>query len=218
MEFWGHRSRQIISLDATESYADRTPGTRHRRSLETECKPAKLPKVLPLRFMKWIFVAVILLTVAIGASTKEPVLFFTFDKDNFSATGKWVPADPKQKPAFLSETQIDCFRGSMTCVEASAEFYVGYPHATLSYFQVLKWDKDGIVATSSSGTCMTITMLISFAEKSISSTHSMKQLDDKTKEACKFFGAEKTEEDVFVVRGSERWNKEHSFLPEKSEK
>jgi hypothetical protein len=28
MEFWGHRSRQIIPRGATESYSDRTPGTR----------------------------------------------------------------------------------------------------------------------------------------------------------------------------------------------
>ena len=163
-------------------------------------------------------IAVIVLLVPLLGTATDPPLFFSFDANNFTATGKWVPADPKEKPAFPSETQIDCFRSSMTCVEASAEFYVGYPHVALGYLQVLKWDKDGIVATSSSGICMTITMLISFAEKSISSTHSMKKLDDKTKESCKFFGAEKTEEDVFVVRGSERWNKEHSFLPQKSEK
>jgi hypothetical protein len=62
---------------------------------------------------------------------------------------------------------------------------------------------------------MTVTLQISFAEKRISSTHSMKQLDDKTKGACNFFGADKTQEDIFVLKGSERWNKEHSFLPEK---
>ncbi len=29
----------------------------------------------------------------------------------------------------------------------------------------------------------------------------MKQLDDEKKDDCKFFGAEKTEQDIFVVRG-----------------
>jgi hypothetical protein len=168
--------------------------------------------------MRAVFLVAVLLTVSVGVSARETVLFFSYDKNNFSATGKWVPADPKQKPGYPSETQIDCSRSSMTCTEATAEFYVGYPHVMLNYLQVLKWDKDGIVATSSSAICMTITVLISFAEKNISSTHSMKKLDDKTKEACNFFGAEKTEEDVFIVRGSERWNKEHTFLPEKSEK
>jgi len=94
-------------------------------------------------------------------------------------------------------------------VEATAEFYSGHPHVTLSYLQIIRWDYDGIVASDSSGICMTVTVQISFAEKHISSTHSAKQLNDKTKEACKYFGAEKTEEDIFVLRGSERWAKEH---------
>jgi hypothetical protein len=33
------------------------------------------------------------------------------------------------------------------------------------------------------------------------SRHSAKQLNDKIKEACKFFGAEKTEEEIFVLKG-----------------
>ncbi len=159
-----------------------------------------------------------ILFFAVPLSAANDVLYFSFDKDSFSATGKWVSADPKEKPAFPSETEIDCFKGNAMCTEATAAYYMGHPHVTLDYLQVVKWDKDGIIATSSSGTCMTVTMLVGFAERSISSTHSMKQLDDEQKKACKFFGAEKTEEDVFVVKGSERWNKEHTFLPKPSEK
>ncbi len=149
---------------------------------------------------------------------KKSAIFFFYDKDGFSATGKWIPADPNDKPAFPSETQIDCFKNGMSCVQATAGFYVGHPHIALTYLQVVKWDKDGIVATDSSGICMTVTMQIIFAEKRISSTHSMKQLNDETKQACNFFGAEKTQEEIFVLKGSERWNKEHWSMPEKSEK
>jgi hypothetical protein len=150
---------------------------------------------------------------------RASTIYFNFDKDSVSATGNWISADTKINPPFASETEIDCFKNNMmTCVEATAEFYMTHPHVTVNYLQVIRWDKDGIVATDSSGTCMTVTMQISFADKRISSTHSVKQLDDKMKESCKFFQADKTEEDIFVLKGSERWNKEHSFLPQKSEK
>jgi hypothetical protein len=144
-----------------------------------------------------------------------PPIFFNYGKDAFSATGEWVAADTKGASPIPSETEIDCFKSSTSCVEATAEFYSGHPHVTIGYLQVIKWDGDGIIASDSSGICMTVTMQISFAEKRISSTHSAKQLNDKTKDACKYFGAAKTEEDIFVLRGSERWTKEHSFIPGK---
>jgi hypothetical protein len=150
-----------------------------------------------------------------GQSQQKSVIFFEYDNDSFSATGYWIPADPNDKRAFPSETQLDCFRSDKSCVEGTAEFYMGHPHVSLSYLRVVKWDNDGIVATDSSGVCMTVTMQITFAEKRISATHSMKRLDDEKKKACNFLGAEKTQEEIFVLRGSERWNKEHSFLPEK---
>jgi hypothetical protein len=148
------------------------------------------------------------------AQSKQPI-FFSYDKDNFTATGDWTPMDTKMKPPFPSETEIDCSKSSMACVEATAEFYGGHPHVTINYFQVIRWDNDGIIASDSSGICMTVTIQISFAEGRISSTHSLKRLTEKTKEACKFFGADKTEEDIFVLKGSERWTKEHSLVPQK---
>jgi hypothetical protein len=149
-----------------------------------------------------------------------PPIYFNRDQNNFTATGSWVPAaDTKTISSVHSETEIDCFKNSLSCVEATAEFYSDHAHVTLNYVQVLKWDNDGIIVSDSSGICMTVTVQISFAEKRISSTHSAKQLNDKTKEACKFFGAEKTEEEIFVLKGSERWTKEHAFIiPEKSAK
>jgi hypothetical protein len=142
-------------------------------------------------------------------------IYFNYDNDSFWATGNWIPADPNDKPGFPSETEIDCFRSSKNCVEAIAEFYMWHPHITLNYLDIIKWDRDGIIARDSSKICMTVTMQITFAEKRISSTHSIKRLDDEKKKACNFLGADKTEEDIFVLKGSERWNKEHSFLPQK---
>lgn len=153
--------------------------------------------------------AIALFTLSVTSFGTEPVIFFSYDEDNFSATGNWIPADPKDQPAFPSETQIDCFRSDMTCVQATAEFYYGHPHIALNYQQIVKWEKNRIIATGSDGICMTNTMLISFAEQSISLTGAMKKLDDKTNHACNSFGAKKTQAWIFILRASERWNKEH---------
>src|ERR1700726_2790465 len=151
-----------------------------------------------------IFALAVLTTLTASVQT----VFFGHTEDGFSSTGYWISADAKIKPPWPSETIIDCDKSTMMCVQATAEFYMGHPHASLSYLQVIRWDNDGIVARDSSGVCMTVTMQISFAEKRISSTHSVKQLDDATKESCKFFQADKTQEDIFVLKGSERWKKE----------
>jgi len=166
-------------------------------------------------------VVLLLLTCAPGTRPQSASpLYFSYDKDSFTATGSWVPADTtKTISSVHSETEIDCFKNDLSCVEATAEFYSDHPHVTLNYFQVLRWDNDGIIASDPSRICMTIAVQISFAEQRISSTYSAKQLDDKKKEACKFFGAEKTEEDIFILKNSERWTKEHAFIiPKKSAK
>jgi coproporphyrinogen III oxidase len=131
---------------------------------------------------------------------------FTVVGDMFSAVGKWIPSDPKVKPAYPEETQIDCFKNSMTCVEATADYYVGHPHVTIRYLVVNKWDKDSLVA-SGGGTCMTYMVLVSFAEKTLNASYALKQLPEKQRDSCKSLGALKTEM-TFVLRNSERWNKE----------
>jgi hypothetical protein len=160
--------------------------------------------------MKW-FVAISLFATLTASAQ---VIYFNHTKTTFFATGNWAAADANIKFPF-SETQIDCFKNGKSCVEATAETYMGHPHVSINYLDVLKWDEDGIIATDSSGTCMTITVQISFADKRISATHAVKQLDTETAKACTFFGAGKAEEEIFVLKGSERWNKEHSFFPEK---
>jgi hypothetical protein len=165
---------------------------------------------LRIRFVVSVMGVLTTLTQPVYAQKAGRPIYFTDDGFGFSATGKWVPADPNDKPAFPSETEIDCEKIAMSCVEATAEIYSGHPHVTISYLHAIKWDRDGIVATSSSGTCMTNTILISFAEKEITETYSMKQLDDKTKEACNDFGATRTTTSLFVLKGSGRWNADPS--------
>jgi hypothetical protein len=153
--------------------------------------------------------AIILLASSPAVFAQDAVIFFSSDQNSFSATGNWAPSDPRNKPAFPSETQIDCFRDGMLCVEATAEYSKGHPHVALNYFAVSKWDKDGIIATNSSPICMAVTLQISFTDKRVSVTHSAKELDEENKGACKLFSGSTAQEDVFVLRGSARWNREH---------
>ena len=99
----------------------------------------------------------------------------------------------------MTETQIDCFRETKTCVLATANNLMGRPHVFTSYLDIIKWDDDGLIATDSSPICMTLTTQVSVADKHIALAHSLKRLDADKAEACKFFVSEKTTEDTFVL-------------------
>jgi hypothetical protein len=152
---------------------------------------------------KWI--GMVALSAVLCAQTRKPPLYFNWNNQNFSANGRWVPSDPKEKAAFSSETQIDCDRVSKTCVEATAEYYSGHPHVSLRYYDILKWDDDGIIATTDALICEAGTVMISFAEKSITSRGILKTMDDKKREACKTLGSDRGSSSVFIIKNSERW-------------
>jgi len=104
------------------------------------------------------------------------------------------------------------------CVEATAEYYMSHPHIAVSYPEIVKWDKDGIVATESSGVCMSSTIIINFADQTISVTYSPKVLATEQRNACSsLLGPQKSGTLLFVLKGSERWEKEHwqGIIPEK---
>jgi hypothetical protein len=147
----------------------------------------------------------LLMSLPAYSQAYKPTLYFFADSSGFSATGRWVPSDIKDKAAYPSETEIDCDRPSKTCTEATAEYYSGHPHVSLTYFAIVKWDENEIVATSSSSICMVQTILVSIPDKTISETHSIKKLDAEKKEACQSFGASGTSTDAFVVKNSPQW-------------
>lgn len=146
-------------------------------------------------------------------------VYFLVAPDSFSAVGKWAStsSDPKDEIAIPQEVELDCFKNTFICVEATAEYYMGNPHITVQYPEIVRWDKDGLLIKDSSGICMSHTILINFADKTVSSTYLAKSLDKKQAEACAFLGAKKATSYTLVVRGTERWNKEHwkDILPDK---
>jgi len=127
---------------------------------------------------------------------------FSVDQTSFYADGR-----ESEKSQFPSETQINCDRQSNTCIAATAEYYYGHPHVSIEYFQLLKWDADGIIATSDA-ICMQRTMIVSFPNKAISISAMLKSLPKEKIEACKIFGASKPYTDVFVLKNSPEWNKD----------
>jgi hypothetical protein len=145
------------------------------------------------------------------------VIYFNYTKTGFFATGSWESPDPNVKTD-MTETQIDCFKEMKSCVVATADNAMGRPHVSTNYLDVIKWDDDGLIATDSSPICMTLTMQVSVADKHITLAHALKRLDADQAKACKFFGAEKITEDIFVLKGSPRWEKEHEWFPDRGEK
>jgi hypothetical protein len=154
------------------------------------------------------------LSVLFTLTVSAQVVYFNYSKNGFFATGSWESPDPNIKTD-MTETKVDCFREMKTCVLATADNLMGRPHVFTSYLDVIKWDDDGLIATDSNPICMTLTMQVSVADKHITLTHSLKRLDADKAKACKDFGAEKTTEDIFVLKGSPRWEKEHKWTPDK---
>jgi hypothetical protein len=134
----------------------------------------------------------------------NPILYFSADTNAFFSVGRWALTN-NEKMAFESETEIDCDPQRKFCVESTADVSYGMPHITVEWLQVEKWDGEGIIATSSTSLCMVRTLVISFGAKSITGTLALKKMTDEKKEACKFFGAEGTDSEVFVVKNSKRW-------------
>jgi hypothetical protein len=157
----------------------------------------------------------LMLSGIFAAGVSADVVYFNYSNSGFFATGSWESPDPKAKPD-MTETQIDCFRELKTCVLATADNIVGRPHIETSYLDVIQWTSDGLIATDSSPICMTLTMQVSAGDKHVVLMHSMKKLAADQAKACKYFGANESAEDLFVLKGSPRWEKEHEWLPKKN--
>jgi hypothetical protein len=163
------------------------------------------------------FTRFLALSVLLTLNVSAQVIYFNYTKTGFFATGSWESPDPNVKTD-MTETQIDCFKEMKSCVVATADNAMGRPHVSTNYLDVIKWDDDGLIATDSSPICMTLTMQVSVADKHITLAHALKRLDADQAKACKFFGAEKITEDIFVLKGSPRWEKEHEWFPDRGEK
>ena len=160
-------------------------------------------RILQVPLIKYAGMALVLVFgIRASAFSQAPHVHFSVDQTSFYADGR-----ESEKSLFPSETQINCDRQGKTCIAATAEYYYGHPHVSIEYFQLLKWDADGIIATSDA-LCMQRTLLISFPNKAISISGMLKSLPKEKTEACETWGASKPYTDVFVLKNSPEWNKD----------
>jgi hypothetical protein len=137
----------------------------------------------------------------IGQRSTPPV-HFSFDSGSLYADGR-----ESEKSQFPSETQVNCDRQSKMCIGATAEYYSGHPHVSIEYFQIVKWDADGIIATSDA-ICMQRTMIVSFPNKAISIAGTLKSLSKEKTKTCETVGASRPYTDFFILKDSPEWNKD----------
>lgn len=165
----------------------------------TKCLPRRL--LVPIN--KYAGMALVsVLGIGASAFSQAPHVHFSVDRASFYADGR-----ESEKSPFPSETQINCDRQTETCIAATAEYYFGHPHVSIEYFQILKWDTDGIIATSDA-ICIQRTMIVSFPNKAISISGMLKSLPKEKTEACETLGASKPYTDAFVIKNSPEWNKD----------
>jgi hypothetical protein len=87
------------------------------------------------------------------------------------AVGKWSDADDHLA---VSSTEIHCYERFGFCEEADATYFSGQASATLSSFDILRWDKRELIAVDSSPICVVNTLRFDFAAKKVTMTMSLK--------------------------------------------
>ena len=87
------------------------------------------------------------------------------------AVGKWSDADDHMA---LYSTEIHCYERFGFCEEADATFYDGEAGATLNSFDILRWDKQELIAVDSSPICVVNTLRVDFAAKKVTITNALK--------------------------------------------
>ena len=128
------------------------------------------------------------LALAAGlAFAQEPRAEMTVRQGAVIARGKWNATTGKKgdEPAFRHAVEIDCFRSDKTCMEATASVIGTDPDILVEYYDVLKWDENGIVAEKTSAICMTNQLNINFQEQSVLAIDAPKSGAKGFKDVCK---------------------------------
>lgn len=139
------------------------------------------------------------------AQTAGSAPYFFLNATFFSAEGTWIPVDPKTHAAFQTETELDCARKSGMCIEATADYYSGHPHISLTYFPIAKWDSNGILASNDDEICASRTVTIGFATKHIVDTREAKLLSKEKQKACATLGVPESESWTLALKDSKIW-------------
>jgi hypothetical protein len=100
------------------------------------------------------------------------------------AKGKWKPSSGQNQSTRNMAVEIQCDKQTNTCTEAQAKIVAGEPDVEMFTYDVVRWDKDGIIAENSA-ICMTNQLNINFQSQSVIVIDAPKKDAKGFKDACK---------------------------------
>jgi hypothetical protein len=127
-----------------------------------------------------VFAVVLLSAILVQAQDQTPEIFSVnqvvagakkIDTLYVHAVGKWSDADDHLA---VFSTEINCYERFGFCDEADATYFAGQAGATLNGFDILRWDKQELIAVDSSPICVVNTLRFDFAAKKVTITASLK--------------------------------------------
>ena len=118
--------------------------------------------------MKRVLVAFVMALAFVVCANAQDSLFVVFGK-TLSARGKWkaTTGKPGDEVAFKHVVSIECWKDRGQCLESVASVVEGEPSLDLDYYQILRWDENGLLAQNDSPDCMTNQLIINFREQSV---------------------------------------------------
>lgn len=109
------------------------------------------------------------------------------DGQYFTAKGKWKSTTGKPGDEITSRhvVEIDCFKATNECIEATAEVVGNAPEVNIEYYTVLNWDANGLTARNDAPVCVTNQLIINFEDKSVTAIDGPKVDSAGFKDSCK---------------------------------
>ena len=103
------------------------------------------------------------------------------------ANGKWKSTTGRKgdEMPFKHTVEIDCFQSEKSCMEATASVVGTEPDLNVQYYEVIRWDENGLVAQSEDAICVTNQLVINFQEKSVLAIDAPKRGAKGFQDSCK---------------------------------
>lgn len=132
-------------------------------------------------------IAAIVTVLALMSYAKGQTGTFVVFGNTLSARGKWkaTTGKPGDEPAFKHVVSIECWKDRGQCLECTANVVGGEPDLELEYYEILRWDANGILAQNDSPDCMTNQLVVNFREESVMAIDSPKTTAKGLRDICK---------------------------------
>ena len=101
--------------------------------------------------------------------------------------GKWKSTSGQKgdELVFNEVVEIDCFEQLNKCIEAQAQVVAGAPDVAINLYDVLRWDRNGIIAEDATARCVTSQLNINFQLHTVIAVDAPKTAAKDFKDSCK---------------------------------